>query len=55
MKTGIDVCLQSWLCIIAIAVVTFLANGWDTWGWIIAYWIVLSMKNIFDLYVMKKE
>lgn len=55
MKTAIDVCLQSWLCIIAVAVVTFLTIGRNTWGWIIAYWIVLSMKNIFDLYTMKKE
>lgn len=50
MKTSIDVFLQFWLCAIAIAVVAFLTNGWDTWGLIIAYWIVLSMKNIFDLY-----
>ncbi len=52
MKTAIDVCLQFWLCIIAIAVVTCLSNDWATWGWIIAYWIVLSVKNVFDLYAM---
>ena len=50
MKTAIDVCLQFWLCIIAIAVVVCLSEGWLTWGWIIAYWIVLSVKNVFDLY-----
>ena len=55
MKTLVDVLLQATLAVIAIAVVICLARGWNQWGWIIAYWIVLSMKNIFDLYTMKKE
>ena len=55
MKTLVDVLLQATLAVIAIAVVICLANGWNQWGWIIAYWIVLSVKNVFDLYMMKKE
>ena len=52
MKTFVDVCLQFWLCIIAVAVVICLAEGWLTWRWIVAYWIVLSVKNVYDLYMM---
>lgn len=55
MKTLVDVLLQATLAVIAIDVVICLARGWNQWGWIITYWIVLSMKNIFDLYTMKKE
>ena len=55
MKTIVDVLLQTALAVIATTVVACLANGWNQWGWIIAYWIVLSVKNVFDLYTMKKE
>ena len=54
MKTLVDVLLQTALTVIAISVVVCLVKGWNQWGWIIAYWTVLSVKNVFDLYMMKE-
>lgn len=43
------------LIIIAAVVALILAAGKSAWGLIIAYWIVLTAKNIIDLIVFRKN
>ena len=42
------------LAVIAAVVATGLIAGYAMWPWIIAYWIVLTMKNVVD-YVGTKD
>ena len=43
------------LIVIAAVVAVTLAAGKSAWGLIIAYWIVLTSKNIVDLIVFRKN
>ena len=43
------------LIIIAAVVAVTLAAGKSAWGIIIAYWIVLTVKNIVDLIIFRKN
>lgn len=49
MKQKIEIALQMCLAFNAAIVVSCLANGWQTWGWIILYWVLLTVKNIIGL------
>lgn len=43
------------LIIIAAVVAFTLAAGKSAWGLIIVYWVVLTIKNIVDLIVFRKN
>ncbi len=43
------------LIIIAAVVAIILAAGKSAWGIIIAYWVVLTAKNIVDLIIFRKN
>ena len=49
-RKKIDIILQIALALIAAIVVDCLVCGLTTWGWIIAYWCVLTVKNVVDLW-----
>lgn len=43
------------LLVIAVVVAGILAAGGNAWAFIVAYWVVLSIKNIVDLIVFQKN
>ena len=43
------------LAIIAAAVATGMIMGFSMWAWIVAYWIVLTGKNLVDWIMTKEE
>jgi len=43
------------LAVIAAVVATGLIGGRSMWAWIVAYWIVLTSKNIVDYISSERE
>lgn len=41
------------LAVIAGVVLNGLLNGTNMWGWIIAYWTVLTVKNLLDNVIVR--
>ena len=41
------------LTVIAGVVLNGLLNGTNMWGWIIAYWTVLTVKNLLDNVIVR--
>lgn len=42
-----QICIFLLICIAAIVAVCIYIYG-QAWGWIIGYWAVLTVKNVFD-------
>ena len=36
------------LCVLSAVIATGLIIGLSMWPWIVAYWVTLTMKNLFD-------
>ena len=54
MTKKISALLVLVLAVIAAVVATGLIAGYAMWAWIVAYWIVLTMKNVVDYIGIKR-
>ena len=49
VKKKVTHTLMLLLAIMAATIATGLVAGFSMWPWIVAYWITLTMKNMFDV------
>lgn len=48
VKKKVTHTLMLLLAILAATIATGLIAGFSMWPWIVAYWIILAMKNLLD-------
>lgn len=53
-KTLSQICVFLLICIAAIVAVRIYIYG-QAWNWIIGYWVVLTIKNVFDFIAVRNK